>query len=642
MNILITINKKYVKQVNILLNSIQYSNTEESFDVYVLHRDLEEKDLEIMNNNLDLKRFEIHLIHIPEKEIHKFPVYEKRYPVEVYFRIFASNYLPQDLDRILYLDADTIVINPLKELYETDFEENYYIAATHVKKVLHKLNEIRLNIKEDEPYINTGVLLINLKALRTIHIEKEVKEFIEKNEKKLLLPDQDILVSILGNKIKLVDSLKYNLGERTLNTYNINHPKNQIGLRWICRNTVIIHYFGRNKPWNKQYIGRLDCFYHKIEKIIRKHAKEKVLILSCGTGGGHNSAAKAIQEDLIDKGIETDFIEYLDIVNQRVRNNVNKLYIHSTRENGKVFKVVYKLGEIYQKTNLKSPVYALNFLNKKRLYKYIIDNNYQYIITTHLFAAQSLTAIKKEHPIKFMAVATDYVCIPFWEETNPDYFVIPSEELKEDFENKGIPEKKLLPFGIPTAKAYREMYDKNEFKEKLKFDVNKKYVLILTGSMGFGNITDMIKKLYEDMKQVNFIVSCGHNESLFNTLKEEYKNTKNIIILPYTDKISHYMKASDIILSKPGGLTTTEIATLRKPFIHTMPIPGCENYNANFFDKRKMAIKCDTIEEVVESTKKLIKDQTLQNQMIQNQETYIRKDTCDKIADIVIKEMQKK
>ncbi len=642
MNILITINKKYVKQVNILLNSIQYSNAKENFNIYVLHRDLEESDLKIINNNLDLKRFQIHLIKIAEKEIQKFPVHEKRYPVEVYFRIFANKYLPQDLERILYLDADTIVINSLKELYETDFEDNDYVAATHVKKVLHKLNEIRLNIKEDEPYINTGVLLMNLKELRKVNIEKEVKAFIEKNEKKLLLPDQDILVSIFGDKIKLVDSLKYNLGERTLNTYNINHPKNQIGLRWICRNTVIIHYFGRNKPWNKQYIGRLDCFYHKIEKMIRKHAKEKVLILSCGTGGGHNSAAKAIQEDLISKGIDTDFIEYLDIVNQRVRNNVNKLYIHSTRENGKVFKVVYKLGEIYQKTNLKSPVYALNFLNKKRLYKYIIDNNYQYIITTHLFAAQSLTAIKKEHPIKFMAVATDYVCIPFWEETNPDDFVIPSEDLKEDFKNKGIPEKKLLPFGIPTAKTYRQPYDKKDYKEKLKFDVNEKYVLILTGSMGFGNVTDMIKKLYEDMKQVNFIVSCGHNEELFNTLKEEYKDSKNIIILPYTDKISHYMKASDMILSKPGGLTTTEIATLRKPFIHTMPIPGCENYNANFFDKRKMAIKCDTIEEVIENTKKLLKDETLQNQMVENQEKYIRKDTCDKIADIVIREMQKK
>ena len=89
-----------------------------------------------MKNNLNLKRFQIHLIKIAEKEIHKFPVYEKRYPVEIYFRIFASKYLPQDLERILYLDADTIVINPLKELYETDFGGNYYVAATHVKKVL--------------------------------------------------------------------------------------------------------------------------------------------------------------------------------------------------------------------------------------------------------------------------------------------------------------------------------------------------------------------------------------------------------------------------------------------------------------------------------------------------------------------------
>ena len=640
MNILITINRKYLKQLNILLNSIQYSNAKEKFDIYVLHRDLEETDLKTINNNLDLKQFHIHLIHIPENEILKFPVYEKRYPLEIYFRIFAVKYLPQNLERILYLDADTLVINPLRELYETDFGGNYYIAATHVKKVLHKLNEIRLNIKEDEPYINTGVLLMNLEALRKINIEREVTNFVKNNEKKLLLPDQDIIVSIYGDKIKLVDSLKYNLGERTLNTYNMNHPQNPIGLKWICKNTVIIHYFGRNKPWNKQYIGRLNCFYHKIEKVIRKNAKEKVLILSCGTGGGHNSAAKAIQENLIDSGIETDFIEYLDIVDPSIRNKVNKLYISSTKENGKVFKVVYKLGEIYQKTNLKSPVYALNFLNKKRLYKYILDNNYKYIITTHLFAAQSLTAIKKEHNIKFMAVATDYVCIPFWEETNPDYFVIPSTELKEDFKNKGISEEKLLPLGIPTAKTYKEDYDKNEYKEKLKFNVNEKYVLILTGSMGFGNITDMIKKLREEIKDVNFIISCGHNQELLDTLKKQYRHAKNMIILPFTNKISEYMKASDIILSKPGGLTTTEIATLRKPFIHTMPIPGCENYNANFFSKRKMAIKCNKIEEVVKSTKKLLKDETLQNQMIENQEKYIKKDTCDKITDIVIREMQ--
>ena len=84
-------------------------------------------------------------------------------------------------------------------------------------------------------------------------------------------------------------------------------------------------------------------------------------------------------------------------------------------------------------------MYVLNFLNKKRLYQYIKENNYKYVITTHLFAAQTLTAIKKEHNIKFMQIATDYVCIPFWEETNPDYFIIPHEEDLGDIdENENI------------------------------------------------------------------------------------------------------------------------------------------------------------------------------------------------------------
>ena len=312
----------------------------------------------------------------------------------------------------------------------------------------------------------------------------------------------------------------------------------------------------------------------------------KILILSCGTGGGHNSAALAVKEDLEDKGIQADFVEYLSIINTRLKNQVNGLYIKSTKRNGKVFKAVYHLGELYQKTKWKSPIYGLNSLNKERLYKYIVDNGYDYIVTTHLFAAEALTSIKKKHPIHFIAIGTDYVSIPFWEETNPDYFVIPNKDLKKDFANRGIDKNKILPYGIPVAKAYRQEYDKEECKKELNLDENKKYVLILTGSMGFGNVTKMVKKLLGKIKDVTFIVSCGHNKKLLENLQDTYKNNDRIISIPFTKDLSEYMKASEIILSKPGGLTTTEIAILNKPFIHTMPIPGCENYNANFFKKR--------------------------------------------------------
>lgn len=320
-------------------------------------------------------------------------------------------------------------------------------------------------------------------------------------------------------------------------------------------------------------------------KVVTKVNNEvsKVLILSCGTGGGHNTAAKAVQEELISKGIKADFIEYLDIVNPKIKDKVNNLYIKSTIGKGKIFKKVYGLGRIYQKTNLKSPVYLLNSFSKKKLYDYIKNNNYRYVITTHLFASQALTAIKMEHDIHFMQIATDYVSIPFWEETNPDYFVIPSKELENDFTKKGINKEILKPYGIPVKKEFREKYDKEEYRKKLNLEENKKYIIILNGSMGFGNVIELVKKLERELKDVNLIVSCGNNNDLLEKLKNDYSNNKKIITLPYTDNLSMYIKSSDIVLSKPGGLTSTEVATLRKPFIHIMPIPGCENYNANFF-----------------------------------------------------------
>lgn len=365
----------------------------------------------------------------------------------------------------------------------------------------------------------------------------------------------------------------------------------------------------------------------------------KVLILSCGTGGGHNTAAKAVQEKLIEKGIKADFIEYLDIINSKVKDKVNNLYLTSTRREGKIFKNVYKLGEIYEKTKLKSPVYMLNSLNKEKLYKYIKTNNYQYIITTHLFAAQALTAIKKDHEIHFMQIATDYVSIPFWKETNPDYFVIPSADLEKDFVKKGIDEKKIIPLGIPVSKSFIEENSKEKCKDELNLEHDKKYVLILNGSMGFGNITELVENLIDKTKETRYIVSCGNNEQLLNTLNTTYKNNERVITLPYTNKLSKYMQSSEVVLSKPGGLTTTEVAVMRKPLIHILPIPGCENYNADFFNNRKMSIKCKNIDEIIINEKRLLEDTNLQNELIQNQEKYIKRNTSEEIAKVIMKEL---
>lgn len=89
-------------------------------------------------------------------------------------------------------------------------------------------------------------------------------------------------------------------------------------------------------------------------------------------------------------------------------------------------------------------------------------------------------------------------------------------------------------------------------------------------------------------------------------------------------------------LQNHGGLTTTEIATARRPIIHTMPIPGCENYNAKYFAEKKMSVLCNSLEEIVQKTKQLLKDTKYQAKMIENQKKNIARDSCDKITEIIL------
>ena len=256
MNILVAINEKYTKQLNALLKSIQYSNPNELFRIYVLNNNLKKEYKKEVEKGINKAIINLRYLKITKKELGEFALFEKKGLKEVAFRIFATKYLPKTLDRILYLDSDIIVINELKNLYEMDFEGNYYIATTHVRKILHKFHEIRLNINEEIPYINKGVLLINLKELRKRNIKNDIEKYLQDKKLKVFLSaEQDIITAVYGDKIKLVDSLKYNLGDRELNFYNINHYKNPIGLKWIRKNTVIIHYHGKNKPWEKATLG---------------------------------------------------------------------------------------------------------------------------------------------------------------------------------------------------------------------------------------------------------------------------------------------------------------------------------------------------------------------------------------------------
>ena len=261
MNILFSINAKFIDLTKICIRSIV--RFDKNIDFYILHHDLDQEHMDDLRNAFLGCTF--HFIEVKEEEFKEFPI-SSRYPLEIYYRLFASDLLPASLDRILYLDVDIVVIQSLKELYNMNFEDNLYIACSHVSENMTHLNAKRLGLNEDVPYINTGVLLMNLEALRKQLNKQDILNYVNTYKKKLVLFDQDVLTALYGDKTKLVDYRKYNLSERMMNFYNLRNPRSRIDLDWVKQNSVIIHYCGRMKPWNGKYIGCLDCFYREIKE----------------------------------------------------------------------------------------------------------------------------------------------------------------------------------------------------------------------------------------------------------------------------------------------------------------------------------------------------------------------------------------
>lgn len=351
----------------------------------------------------------------------------------------------------------------------------------------------------------------------------------------------------------------------------------------------------------------------------------KILIISCSTGGGHNACAKYILEELKDNNIEAEFKDFYDIVNKKAKKLSEKLYLSTLNGNGKIFKVVYKLGELYSKTKLKSPVYLVNKLYKKNLYNYIIQNKIDLVITTHIFPALTLTAIKK---VPFLLVATDYTACPFMEEANPNYYVI-QNGIEKDFINKRIDEKKLLKTGIPVSSNFI----KNAKNIRYNLNIDKeKTILIMLGSMGFGNINKIVNNLLE-IDNTKTIIVTGSNKELYNKLKK-IKN-KKLITLGYVHNMNDLIYSSDIVVSKPGGLSSTEIASINKPLIHAFAIPGIETINTNFFYNHKMSIKCDNENEIIQNIIKLLNDNKLQKEMIKSQSKIINKNSASDLVEFI-------
>lgn len=373
----------------------------------------------------------------------------------------------------------------------------------------------------------------------------------------------------------------------------------------------------------------------------------KVLILSTGTGEGHNSAGKAVQEQFAERKIPCVMTDALKFASDKAAYYGRKIYIWSTVKATGVFSGAYKAGRAITSSRRKSPVYFANALYAGRLNKYITENGFDTIVTPHLFPAEAVTyMMKKYHPdIRTYFIATDYTCIPFTEETEMDYYFLPHEDLKEEFHSRGIPMKKLVASGIPVSKRFCSLPDKDKAKKRLGIIAGYKCILVMTGSMGFGHVEGLVSELSGSMDEKTIVfVMGGTNEELKSRLREKYDTDPRIVVLDFTDHPQDYLAAADLLFTKPGGLTSTESAVAGIPLVHTAPIPGCEERNVKFFTERGMSVFDLTQENIVRRGLELLADKEEAEDMLKKQKMNCNPqaalDICNFIINIQSGKMQ--
>ena len=366
----------------------------------------------------------------------------------------------------------------------------------------------------------------------------------------------------------------------------------------------------------------------------------KVLILSCNTGEGHNYAGRALKECIESHHDTADMLDIMMLASPRVSKLVGNSYVNIVRHAPRLFQCLYKLGGLVSSARHHSPVYYANALLAKKLTRYLDTHHYDVIVTPHLFPAQTLTYIKKKNLLsqKVVAVETDYTCIPFWEETDCDCYIVPQKDLLGELIHKGLPKKRLFPLGIPVKQAFSTQKKRSLARKFCRLPSDAHVYLVMSGSMGFGKVNLLVAELIRKLEADEYVVViCGNNRRLRQILQTTFGKNPQVRILGFTDHVPAYMDASDVIFSKPGGLTSTEAAVRQIALVHTSPIPGCETKNLAFFTSHGMSVTARTVHGQVTLGRRLMKNEDARIEMQKQQNHCIPHDSAVEICRLAEK-----
>jgi len=371
----------------------------------------------------------------------------------------------------------------------------------------------------------------------------------------------------------------------------------------------------------------------------------KVMILSVSAGGGHLHAAEAVRRHVMlrNPNSEIVIVDTLKYINPIIDKVVIGSYLKSLKVTPSLYGKIYNHSEADAgiATSISS---IFNEAMTFKLLPLINKTNPDILICTHPFPVEMISILKGKNKLDIpcISIITDYYSHYFWLHPAIDAYIVSNQDMISDMISKGIPKNTIHNLGIPVVPEFLIKYDKAKTLMDLNFKEDIPTILVMGGSLGMGKIKTIYKELTKVKNEIQIIVIAGNNKKLYSELESiKDSSSKDTRIIGFTNKVNMFMQCSDLLLTKPGGLTIAESMICGIPLVLFSPIPGQEEKNAEFLLKHNLAVNIIDIDNCSAIIENLLSDEVRLNNMKSNCKEYSKPYAGEEICNLINSLIQK-
>ncbi|MEZ5306795.1 MAG: glycosyltransferase [Pyrinomonadaceae bacterium] len=370
---------------------------------------------------------------------------------------------------------------------------------------------------------------------------------------------------------------------------------------------------------------------------------KKVLILSASVGAGHMRAAEAVEKALISEypTLEVKNIDVLQFTNPLFRRLYSKLYLDLVKSMPDVLGWIYdSLDKPWQMERRRL---AMDRLNTGPFIKFLKKEEPDLCVATHFLPSEIISWLtaKGQVSTKQAIVVTDFDAHAMWLCRNYERYFVPIEETAVYLEAVGIDKTRISVSGIPIDPVFANRKDKIEMRRKHGLDTDRKVILVSAGGFGVGNLEPLMKAFQTVSTPCEIVPICGRNEALLKEMKSfAGRNPSGVVSfkpIGFTKEMDELMSAADLIVGKPGGLTTSEAMAKGLVFVVVNPIPGQEERNSDHLLEKGCAIKSNNLQTLGFKIDRLLSNPKKLETMRKNALEFGTPDSAKRVADSIYK-----